>query len=187
MKTLFKVLILISCLNMYSQSGIGIQLTQDVRLATIKDDHGNKPFTTDLRLDVSMNGGNIDSNNWGFLGLTFEQANLHSGKFIRYGLQGGWAFKSGIHINTKYLKLDLDTKVEPYVGLSVINRMNGNRNWLSFECGFNWVFELKNNFDTILKTNLMQRGDLEVFNDKSANFKPWDWQPQFSVGFRYTI
>lgn len=187
MKTIIKILILVVGLNMYSQGSVGIQLTQDVKLATIKDDHGNEPFTTDLRLDVSMNGGNESSTNWGFVGVTFEYADLHGGKFIRYGLQGGWAFKSGIHINTKALRLDLNTKIEPYIGASKINRSGDSLGFFSFECGFNWVFELGGNFDIIAKTNLMQRGDLEVYNDKSASFKPWDWQSQFGIGFRYTI
>lgn len=186
MKKLFLLITLLTVITTQAQGTIDFSIYQDVKLAIMEDDHGNTPFTPDVRLDFTFNGGDADSKVWGFLGGTVQYADLHGGSFFRWGLQGGMGIKSGIQIDR--LKIDWDSKIEPYIGLAKIDRGVGNTlGNISFEMGVNWALVLSDSFDIVAKTNIMQRGDLEFFGDDSASFRPWDWQPQFSVGLRYKL
>src|SRR5690606_39400487 len=53
-------LIFLFSLSLNAQEAIGFQITQDAKLALMKDGHGNSPFTPDLQFKVILQGNDRD-------------------------------------------------------------------------------------------------------------------------------
>ena len=90
-----KTLILFLLIGITATAQIEIGLYQDVKLATMKDDASNDPFTTDLLLTVKLiNQGAYEK--WAksiFVYPLVEYAELNGGTYIRYALGVGYKFK----------------------------------------------------------------------------------------------
>jgi hypothetical protein len=72
----------------FSQDNLTLGLTQDLRLATSKDEAGNKPFTPDLIINFDWEMAQFDSF-YPSIKLQYEYANLHGGTFTKYTFSGG--------------------------------------------------------------------------------------------------
>ncbi len=87
---IFRTLVITSILVLGSMCLVNAQsfslgVSQDVRLATSKDDHGNSPFTLDGIISLDLNG-----KQWGqfvpALRLQYEYADLSGGAFSKYDI-----------------------------------------------------------------------------------------------------
>ena len=114
-----------------------------------------------------------------YLGWNTEYADLHGGSFLRYGFHGGYT-------SQRYI-LNTLIKVSPNVGVGIIHRKGDNRGWMSLEVGFDLALRLSDHLDLVSKMNLMQRGDLIIFNSKEASYRPWDWKPNWSLGIEIKL
>jgi hypothetical protein len=160
------------------RGSISFGLFQDVALALWEDDNGIEPFTLDFRVEVMLQGNQQDV---GFmvLGVTYEYADLADFHFIRYGVQGGYTF------NQLSLFGLFDIEVTPMVGAGIIHR--DPTPWISLEASIDFTYRVTDWFAINVKPTMMQRGDLTIFNDKSANLNPFDWKPNVYAGVKFYI
>lgn len=164
-----------------AQNGINVGIYQDAKLAVAKDNHGNSPFTLDTRLEVMLAPHNVKEHM--MLGLTLEYADLSEFNYFRYGVQGGYSWN-------EFECLGLfDYNVAVFVGGGIITRNfpEDNDGFLSLEASLEYSVILTDRWFLALKGTMTQRGDLEVFGDDSASFRPWHWKPNFYIGIKYTI
>jgi len=171
--------------GVFGHSQIGFGIYQDPTLAFFKDDHGNSPFTLDLRIEGDMQ---VIGNDYGgmLIGLTFEYADLSEFKFIRYGLQGGYTFH--------YMHVPFTGERETYEltllvgGAKIIRGSDSTQGNLSLELTSQVDYYLTDWLAASLKTTLMQRGDLaEKYDDPSGSYRPWDWKPNIYLGIKFRI
>lgn len=179
MKTLMAIPLMLFLLSADAQSSVSLKFTQDVKLAITDDDYGNEAFTPDVRFEFNMNGNENKSGDWLYIGWNVEYADLRGGSFLRYGFHGGYTSK-------RYI-FNLPIKVSPNVGAGIIHRKGDNRGWMSLELGLDLAIRLTENLDLVSKTNLMQRGDLIIYNSKEASYRPWHWKPNWSIGIEFHL
>lgn len=177
MKKLTVIPLLLFLITLQAQSRISLKFVQDIRLATMEDDHGNKPFTTDVRFEFNMQGNGEQE--WMYLGWNVEYADLSGGSFLRWGFQGGYTMK-------RYL-LNVPLKFSPNLGAGIIHRKGDNRGWISLEVGFDTAFEINDWLDVVWKNNLMQRGELVIFDSPQASYRPWDWGFNSALGIEIKL
>lgn len=66
-----------------------LQATQDVKLAFLKDEYGNKPFTPDLHIKALFEGYQAKKSGVAIaVGVKYQYAGLCSGDLHRYGVEG---------------------------------------------------------------------------------------------------
>lgn len=163
------------------EENITIYIYQDAALALFKDNHGNKPFTTDLRFKMKWNGFN--DNTYGFLTITslFEYANLNDdwkGKFYRYGVEIGYTFSYCRVFNIPFM-------LNPSVGFASIHReLIDTHGALSLELSIEATIKLSSRLRLSGLITAMQRPDLE---NKAASFNPIHWKPNGYIGLGYRI
>src|SRR5690606_38668301 len=106
-------LIFLFPLSLNAQEAIGFQVTEDAKLALMKDGHGNSPFMPDLQFKVVLQGNDSDT---GYLVVSpkFEYAQLAGGDYTRFGFEVGYSFHTGI------LKAD----ITPSIGYGYAYRWN---------------------------------------------------------------
>lgn len=103
MKRVLLVLALLAQTLIYSQAKAGVvslNVSQDVKLAFYEDDHGNKPYTANLRFRSEWRGLQqsdkrflgIELGGFMFLAPEFEIAELKGGTFRRYTANVGYTF-----------------------------------------------------------------------------------------------
>lgn len=160
-------------------------LYQDTYLAFFNDGHGNKPFTTDVRLEIMVEGNYVGDIGSLVLGITVEYADLHDYNFLRYGVQGGFNFRNyQLPFNLGYY----DNAI--YIGAACINRNvpTNNDGYLSLELSDEFAIFITEWMSFNLKATLMQRGDLgEAYGDKSGSFRPWDWKFNGYAGVKFYL
>ena len=178
-KLILLITVMLVSFTNYSQETIDISASQDVPLAFFKDNHGNNPFTLDLRGEVNLNGKEKWDLGYMTIGLTYEQADLSSGKFVRGGFQGGFTFK--------YMNLFniIDYQATPRVGYGRIYRLGENQGYESIELSLDLDFKINSWLNFFTKTTLMQRGDL--FKDESSGYNPLKWRLNNYAGIRFII
>ena len=163
---------------------ISFGLFQDARLALLGDDHGNDPFTTDVRFEFMMES-NAKSLGSVIIGFTIEYADLSEFNFFRYGFQGGYNFRNlELPFNLGYF----DNAI--YGGAGLIHRgfPEDNIAYMSLELSNDFQIFLTDWLIFNLKGTLMQRGDLEArYGSDSGSYKPWDWGLNFYVGLKFYI
>ena len=176
-------------LTSYAQVGgetskISFGLYQDISLAITEDDHGNTPFTTDVRFEFMM-GGNYDGTGSLEIGLTFEYADLSVYNLVRYGVQGGYNFRNyRLPFNLGYF----DNGIYLGAGAIMRNFPTDNDSHLSLELSDEFAIYLTEYLSLNLKGTLMQRGDLGyAYDDPSGSYRPWDWKPNVYLGIKYNI
>lgn len=181
MKKILIILLLAFGINAVAQTTIEFKFLQDNKLAFLKDDHGNTPFTLDIRGEVNFTGMVINNVGWMTIGINTEIADLYGGQFLRYGFQGGFTFGYMNFFNL------FNYQFTPQLGVGVIQRKKSNHGYLSLEAILDFDFKLNYWLDLSFRAGLMQRGDLSEFNDSTSKYTPWDWQPQFSTGITFKI
>ena len=60
MKQIVLLFALMFTITSLSQGQLELIVTQDAKLSILEDDHGNKPFTPDIRIDFRMNGFKVN-------------------------------------------------------------------------------------------------------------------------------
>jgi hypothetical protein len=109
-------------------------ITQDVKLAFLEDDHGNKPFTSDFRITMLWKGLQTDYGNLE-VRTGFEYADLAPVKYTRYSAGIGYSF------NWMSLPLtDYKYAMAPFINYGVIVRKDNSAAPASFEFGFDLKF-----------------------------------------------
>ena len=176
-------------LTSYAQVGgtkpkMSFGLFQDGPLAVKSDDHGNTPFTTDIRFEFMM-GGNYDGTGSLEIGITIEYADLSVHNFVRYGVQGGYNFRNyRLPFNLGYF----DNGIYIGAGAIIRNYPTDNGSYMSFELSDDFAIYLTRYLSLNLKGTLMQRGDLGyAYDDPSGSYRPWDWKPNLYFGVKFYI
>ena len=190
MKKIILILIPLLTINLCSaqisgtDSRVSFGLYQDVKLATIKDNYGNTPFTTDVRFEFMMEGESHGSGS-GLIGLTFEYADLSDVSFVRFGIQGGYNFRNyRLLFGLGYF----DNAI--YIGAGAIIRdiANNNQGNMSIELTDDFTIFLTKWLSLNLKSTLMQRGDLAyMYGDISGSYRPWEWRINLYAGVKMYI
>lgn len=84
MKNTILILLLVFSINLSSQESIfSVSVFQDLKLAILKDDYGNKPYTRDLLIKSSLRSGNITSS------INYENSDLKK-SYQRFSLGLGY-------------------------------------------------------------------------------------------------
>ena len=160
MKKLLLIVLSLISLNLYSQStsdgyswtnGMSFGIYQDGKLAILKDNYGNTPFTTDLIFTVNLEGKQFSTYYFSIQPF-YEHANLSGGYLRRYGVNALWNFN----------RLVID-KLELNIGggIGMLHRPTGG----TYSYGF--IGEVRYPILKRLKAGaryeLVRRGDVEIF------------------------
>lgn len=164
MKTKLIYFLLFITMAIQAQEAIGFQVTQDAKLAFMKDDHGNDPFTPDMQFKLIMQGRN---SNTGYLVVApkYEYAQLYGGDYSRFG------FEVGYSIHTYILKID----IAPLIGYGYAFRWN--ERYDNFEFSIETKLPITKDLSLIHLMNTNQRKELE--NQK--------WGFNMGVGLRFDV
>lgn len=164
MKTNLIIFLLFTTMAINAQTAIGFQITQDAKLALMKDDHGNDPFTPDLQFKIVLQGNDTKT---GYLIVApkFEYAQLYGGDYSRFGFEVGYAF------HTYILKID----IAPSAGWGYAYRWN--ERYDNFEFSLETKIPITKNLSFIHLINTNQRKELE--NQK--------WGFNQGIGLRFDI
>lgn len=163
---------------------ISLGLYQDGSLAVAKEEHGNSPFTTDVRLEIMLEG---EYNGIGsfLLGITTEYADLSEFNFARYGIQLGYNFRNQRIVIGNLKSPEFDYAIYGGAGVIMRNFPEDNQNYTSLELTNELAYFFTEWFSVNLKGTLMQRGDLaEKYGDSSGSYRPWDWEFNGYVGLK---
>jgi len=176
MKTLLKIAVFITLLLnvtfLFSQ--VRITAAQDLKLAVMEDDYGNKPFTPDFFIKATFENGNIPK--WyGFPVVSgkYEYAHLSSGSFYRYGWEVGYTMpiikaKKGVFMAKDFIN------ITPTVGNGILKRRLLPAMW-SWEFGIDvnvFVFE---DWYVNLTGTYTERPEWEI------------WRENFYLGIGYRL
>lgn len=120
---------LLLSVNTYCQNNFSLGITQDVKLALVEDDYGNKPFTLDAIGKFSWHIENSNNRNELVFYGQHERAELAGGLYIRNGIGVGYGFHLGIFRLTpsvnwgnitrhdeKFQSVELEVEADYYVG-----------------------------------------------------------------------
>ena len=144
------ILILIFAIGLTATAQIEFAAYQDVKLATMEDDAGNKPLTADVVILAKFYNGGNRADNWSkqiFYLIDFEYANLNGGEYIRYSAGVGYRFD--------IWKLQLS----PSIDYGIINRWD--RAFSSFNGLIDLTYMLTPKFGVSALASLTQRQDLK--------------------------
>jgi hypothetical protein len=70
---------------------IEISIHQDIKLATLGDNHGNNAFTSDVKISLSMHGKQFKYYYFE-VRPEFEYAELSGGKYVSWLVNAGWTY-----------------------------------------------------------------------------------------------
>jgi hypothetical protein len=176
---------LLICASSYAQRSMSFQLTQDVKLATMKDDFGNEPFTLDATFKWKWQGDQIESREnpffKGFLSIggTLEVAQI-DGDYYRYSAEVGYTLNNLCTPEILFIP-SFDMEVTPFINYGFIDRYG--KSFSSFEAGIDFAFPLdKRKLHKIhLLNSWTQRNDLG-----------WLWgetkiRYNFSAGYSFNL
>lgn len=165
MKNLITILLLFAATILQAQPSIGLSIYQDAKLAVTTDDHGNTPFTPDLKFKLKLEGYPTKTGNTIAI-LVFEYADLYGGEFYRYGSEIGYRFNT----------IAENITVTPTIGYGMIGRSY--QGFLpSWEFSTEATYKITNNLTFNTLATYMQRSDLP--NNKLGF--------NFYIGFGYEI
>ena len=161
--TIFTIAILLS-MTAIGQTAIGFQITQDGKLAVMKDDHGNSPFTMDAQFKVVLQGNDTETG-YVILAPKYEYADLAGGTYSRFGVEAGYSF------HTYIIGIDLT----PLIGYGYAYRFD--ERYVSWEFSGEVKIPIIKNLSAIILVNTNQRKELE--NQK--------WGFNVGYGLRFDI
>lgn len=133
-----------------AQDGISASVLHDTKLLFMGDDKGNPAGTTDVILNVNLEGKQFA---WYYFGLQaqYEHANLKGGYLRRYSVHGMWYFNRLVVPNLT---------IGVGVGPAVLHRPGMGKYSYSFTSDVS--YKLTKNLDFIIKNEWVRRTDLEV-------------------------
>jgi len=152
------ILLLLCSVSAYSQTW-SINIYQDVKLAFLEDDYGNKPYTADVVAKAELRGKQYKS---GFIFLypQLEIALLSGGDYLRAAAGAGFTFN------------ELDwIDFSPSVNLGIIERWGHCYKGLEFQ--LETSVKISENFRISLLGTLTDRNDIDL------------WRANTYVGFKY--
>lgn len=170
-KKLLLLCILLFSLKSFTQSKASTNIFLDPKMAMVKDEHGNKPFTLNFLTGFSLE---LKQRNAGyfFFGQTLEYADLYDGNYLRYSIiQIGYTFN-----NIPYLK---NTELSFSANYGITRRWS---NWYT-NYGVNSGISYKIS-DSLKVTSLLQlvrRTDLETIHTGAI------FRASFFFGVRFDI
>jgi hypothetical protein len=155
-----------------SSSWILLSLTQDVKLATMEDDYGNSPFTTDATAKVKIR--TFETNGVGAIEvqLGVEYADLSEQRYLRYSF--------GAAYNFMYMKLpmtDYRWQLVPFVNMGFISREPNSVLSPAIEFGSEFRFPISGQFKFISSMYFTDRNDTS-----KPLFKSYSWAAGVEVG-----
>ena len=162
-KTILTIGMALAIFTAKAQEAVGVQVTQDVKLATFSNDKaGNKPFTTDIQVKMVMQG---NDSNTGYLVISpkYEFANLAGGEYHRYGAEIGYSF------HTYIFGID----IAPLAGFGYSHRFG--QRWFNLEFSVEGKLPVTTNLSVIALMNINQRMELEN--------SPWKYN--VGIGLRW--
>lgn len=148
MKNLCTILFLAIATVLQAQPSIGLTIYQDAKLATTTDNHGNTPFTPDVRTKLKLQGNPTNIGNT-VATFVFEYADLYGGEFYRYGFEVGYSFNTVLN----------NVFITPSVGFGKVGRSN--TGFLSsWEFSSEATYRITKNLNINALATYMQRSDL---------------------------
>ncbi len=158
--------------NVVSQEKFSIDVSLDPKLALMRDDYGNTPFTLNSLVNFSVQLQQLEHGYY-FFGQSVEYANLSGGKYFRYSiLQVGYTFN----------KFPLSDRIEASMALNygIVKR------WTFDFSNFGAIFNLSYAFtDRLRISSFMQdvrRTDIESPNDSEDIYRT-----SFCLGLRFDV
>lgn len=132
-----------------------LQATQDVKLATFKDDgHGNSAWTTDVHTKLHFNAWPKDNGNYAFAGAKIEYADLAGGSLFRWGFEGGYSF-AVLYTRDGFNDRSL-VRIKPLAGFGWLHRSSGG-GMFSLEFGADITFDVLHWLSFVTSHYLTQR------------------------------
>lgn len=138
----------------YYGSKIGIQFTQDGKLAVMKDAHGNSPITWDFHTKLTLEGAERAIGHSRY-GISTEYADLKGGVMKRFGGEAGYEF-TNLPVPFTAIKYSL----APMVGWGQVYRFD--ERYDSFEFTVEVAFMLTKNLDLIILNTYTERSDVKA-------------------------
>ena len=134
-----------------SQEKITVDLFLDPKLALIEDDHGNKPFTFNPLVNVSVQLKKRPSGYF-FFGQSIEYANLFGGKYLRYSIiQAGYTF------NEPFFTDRFETSIAVNYGIT----RRWSRGFTNYGGTLDFSYRISNRLKLASLFQLVRRTDIE--------------------------
>lgn len=169
---LWALCLVLTLQDVVSQEKFSIDVSLDPKLALMRDDYGNTPFTLNSLINFSVQLSQLEHGYY-FFGQSVEYANLSGGEYFRYSiLQVGYAFN----------RFPFSDRIEASMALNygIVKR------WTFDFSNFGAIFNLSYAFtDRLRVTSLMQvvrRTDIESPNDSEDIYRT-----SFFLGLRFDV
>jgi len=187
MKNLILLLLLLP-LTILGQSNIGINVAQDLKLATIGDDKGNDAFTPNFIVRVDLQDNQAT---YGYMvgGVEYEHATLKGGAYNRYSINFGYTFNQFKVLNNNKFEL---TILGNY-GMTVRTLQKIDREvdaaFRGFAGSMTLSYPIVENLRVVAIGQLSHRVDKNTLYGNDANYTIQGLQLDASgfVGIQYTI
>jgi len=187
MKNLILLLLLLP-LTILGQSNIGINVAQDLKLATIGDDKGNDAFTPNFIVRVDLQDNQAT---YGYMvgGVEYEHAALKGGAYNRYSINFGYTFNQFKVLNNNKFEL---TILGNY-GMTVRTLQKIDREvdaaFRGFAGSMTLSYPIVENLRVVAIGQLSHRVDKNTLYGNDANYTIQGLQLDASgfVGIQYTI
>ena len=152
MKKIIIIIIFAISFNSYSQNRVGLNIFQDIKLATIGDHRGNRVPTMDAIFGIIVEGS---QNGIGYhtYALRYEQANLYY-TLKRYSIGTGYS------VNKLVERLNISIMID--YGLLDRYRNGSIDNYSNWSTIGEVSYSLNSNISLSLASRLMKRSDLKV-------------------------
>lgn len=145
------IILTVLALNLSSaQKNVEFSFYQDLKLATMNDDHGNEPYTMDVVFKFRMNG-NKQKFGYMYVAPYFEYAEI-AGIYKRYAAEVGYTFDELIVKN-----------FEASGGVNYGIQDRYGKNWLVLGADFELGYRITPNFKVKALAQLVERKDLKAF------------------------
>lgn len=141
-----------------AQKNVSVSLYQDLKLATMNDDHGNEPYTMDIVFKFKMQG-NAQKFGYMYVAPYFEYAEI-DGNYKRYAAEVGYVFNE--------LIVD-DFEASGGINYGIQERYS--LNWLVFGADFELAYKITDRFKVSLLAQFVERKDLQMmYGNKEIRF-----------------
>lgn len=178
MKNLLLVLILSLSLHSISQNTVTLNISQDLKLATIGDDKGNDPFTLDLVTAFEWQGYQKQS---GYIIVRpeFELAELKGGTYKRFSANVGYTFNNP----RSHIPIIRKISATISVGYGFIDY-----NGAKYSVGNNLQlsFSILKQLQLFLDLETVQRQDLSKFKSETPVLGTV-WRTSGKLGFKVSL
>lgn len=171
-KLILLIVILVSSIS-FAQQRVGIQVTQDGKLAVLGDkEHGLSTGTLDVAIKIMMQG---QQREYGYMVVypEFEYADLTIVAYRRWSANAGYIFN--------HFRQDKKLEIGASIGWGFIDRSLTDWSW-----GSNLFvhYKIKKNFKVIMSGQLTERSDLAILYGKKFEN---EWRTSLRFGVQIDI